>query len=73
MKNFNSPEAQSEILINAIDNNDTQKLSTILSTQNNSVDENEAEAYIGYIKEEDQPRKIKLSTIKCKLSIFFCG
>ncbi|MGY0467570.1 TcaA NTF2-like domain-containing protein [Staphylococcus xylosus] len=52
LKNFNSPEAQSEILINAIDNNDTQKLSTILSTQNNSVDENEAEAYIRYIKEE---------------------
>jgi uncharacterized membrane protein YvbJ len=46
------PEAQSEILINAIDNNDTQKLSTLLSTQNNSVDENEAKAYIKYIKNE---------------------
>lgn len=52
LKNFNSPEAQSEILINAIDNNDTQKLSTLLSTQNNSVDENEAKAYIKYIKNE---------------------
>lgn len=52
LKNFNSPEAQSEILINAVDNNDTQKLSTLLSTQNNSVDENEAKAYIKYIKKE---------------------
>lgn len=52
LKNFNSPEAQSEILINAVDNNDTQKLSTILSTQNNSVDETEATAYIKYIKNE---------------------
>src|SRR5699024_54399 len=52
LKNLNSPEAQSEILINAIDKNDTQKLSTLLSTQNNSVDENEAKAYIKYIKNE---------------------
>lgn len=52
LKNFNSPEAQSELLINAVDNNDTQKLSTILSTQNNSVDETEATAYIKYIKNE---------------------
>ncbi|WP_436862814.1 zinc ribbon domain-containing protein [Staphylococcus caeli] len=52
LKNFNSPEAQSDILINAVDNNDTQKLSTILSTQNNSVDNNEATAYIQYIRDE---------------------
>lgn len=52
VRNFNSPEAQSEILINAIENNDTQKLSTLLSSQNNSVDENEATAYIKYIKKE---------------------
>ncbi|ANK39191.1 zinc-ribbon domain-containing protein [Staphylococcus equorum] len=52
VRNFNSPEAQSEIIINAVDNNDTQKLSTLLSTQNNSVDENEADAYIKYIKNE---------------------
>lgn len=52
VRNYNSPEAQSEILINAIDNNDTQKLSTLLSSQNNSVDENEATAYIKYIKKE---------------------
>ena len=52
LKNFNSPEAQSDILINAVDNNDTQKLSTILSTQNNSVDDNEATAYIQYIRDE---------------------
>src|SRR5699024_3308322 len=36
----------------AVDNNDTQKLSTLLSTQNNSADENEAKAYIKYIKKE---------------------
>lgn len=52
LKNFNSPEAQSEILINAVDNNDTQKLATLLSTQDNSVDENEAKAYTKYIKKE---------------------
>lgn len=52
LKNFNSPESQSELLINAIDNNDTQKLSTVLSTQNNNVDEDEAKAYIKYIKNE---------------------
>lgn len=52
LKNFNSPEAQSELLVNAIDNNDTQKLSTVLSTQNNNVDEDEAKAYIKYIKNE---------------------
>src|SRR5699024_6421543 len=52
LKNFNSPEAQSEIIINAVNHNDTQKLSTLLSTQNNSVDENEAKSYIKYIKNE---------------------
>lgn len=52
LKNFNSPEAQADLLINAIDNNDTQKVSSVLSTQNNNVDEDEATAYIKYIKEE---------------------
>src|SRR5699024_7308999 len=52
LKNFNSQVAQSEILINAIDNNDTQNLSTLLSTQNNSVDKNEDKEYIKYIKNE---------------------
>ncbi|MES3702217.1 DUF1943 domain-containing protein [Staphylococcus arlettae] len=52
LKNFNSPEAQADLLVNAIDNNDTQKVSSVLSTQNNNVDEDEATAYIKYIKEE---------------------
>ncbi|HJE01135.1 MAG TPA: hypothetical protein K8V29_02520 [Staphylococcus auricularis] len=52
LRNFNSPEAQSKLLINAIDNNDTQKLSSVLSTKNNTVGKDEAAAYINYIKKE---------------------
>ncbi|EHJ08864.1 zinc ribbon domain-containing protein [Staphylococcus simiae] len=52
LKNFNSPEAQSKILVNAIENNDKQKVATILSTKNNKVDSEEAEVYIQYIKDE---------------------
>lgn len=38
LKNFNSPEAQTKILVNAVDNNDTQKVATVLSTKDNKVD-----------------------------------
>lgn len=50
LRNFNSPEAQARILTNAISNNDTQKIATVLSTKRNKVGEDEASAYIKYIK-----------------------
>lgn len=52
LRNFNSPDAQSKILLNAVENNDTQKLSTLLSTKENNVDDTEAAQYIKYIKKE---------------------
>ena len=52
LKNFNSPEAQTKILVNAVDNNDTQKVATVLSTKDNKVDPDEAKEYIKYIKSE---------------------
>ena len=42
LKNFNSPDAQAKILVNAVDNNDTQKVATLLSTKDNKVDPDEA-------------------------------
>ncbi len=33
LRNFNSPEAQTKILVNAIENNDKQKVATLLSTK----------------------------------------
>ena len=50
LKNFNSPDAQAKILVNAVDNNDTQKVATLLSTKDNKVDPDEAKEYIKYIK-----------------------
>ena len=52
LKNFNSPDAQAKILVNAVDNNDTQKVATLLSTKDNKVDPEEAKEYIKYIKNE---------------------
>lgn len=52
LKNFNSPDAQAKILINAVDNNDTQKVATLLSTKENKVDADEAQEYINYVKKE---------------------
>lgn len=52
LRNFNTPEAQAKILSNAVKNNDTQRIATILSTRENKVSTNEAEAYIKYIKSE---------------------
>ncbi len=37
LRNFNSPEAQTKILVNAIENNDKQKVATLLSTKDNKV------------------------------------
>src|SRR5699024_2731679 len=37
LKNFNSPEAQSEILINTVDNNDNQKLEKLLIKKYNII------------------------------------
>ncbi len=52
VRNFNSPEAQTKILVNAIENNDKQKVATLLSTKDNKVDSEEAKVYINYIKDE---------------------
>ncbi|REH81653.1 teicoplanin resistance protein VanZ [Staphylococcus felis] len=52
LKNYNSPEAQAQILINAIDKNDTSRLSNILSSKDNKVGPNEADTYIQFIKSE---------------------
>ena len=50
LKIFN--RAQTKILVNAVDNNDTQKVATVLSTKDNKVDPDEAKEYIKYIKSE---------------------
>ncbi|UXR78081.1 MULTISPECIES: teicoplanin resistance protein VanZ [unclassified Staphylococcus] len=52
LRNFNSPEAQAKILVNAVDNNDTAKVSNLISTKQNKVGRQEAERYISYIKDE---------------------
>ncbi|WP_105978760.1 TcaA NTF2-like domain-containing protein [Staphylococcus simulans] len=52
LRNFNTPEAQAKILANAVKNNDTQRIATILSTRENKVSTYEAETYIKYIKSE---------------------
>lgn len=52
LRNFNTPEAQAQILANAVKNNDTQRIATILSTRENKVSTYEAETYIKYIKSE---------------------
>ena len=48
LRNFNTPEAQAKILANAVKNNDTQRIATILSTRENKVSTYEAETYIKY-------------------------
>lgn len=52
LKNYNSPNAQAKILVNAIDNDDNQKVATLLGTKDKKVDPDEAAAYIKYIKKE---------------------
>lgn len=52
LKNFNSPEAQAKIFVNAVKNNDTQRIANILSTRENKVGGDEADTYIKYIKHE---------------------
>ncbi|MGW9855913.1 membrane-associated protein TcaA [Staphylococcus hominis] len=52
LRNFNSPEAQTKILVNAIDNNDAQKVATLMSTKKVPIDDVEASVYIQYIKDE---------------------
>ena len=54
LRNFNSPNAQTKILVNAIDNDDNQKVATLLSTKDNKVDPDEASAYIKYIKSRNK-------------------
>ena len=52
IKKFQFPEAQTKILVNAIDNNDAQKVATLISTKDVPVDDEEASVYIQYIKDE---------------------
>lgn len=52
LKNYNSPEAQAKIFVNAVKSNDTQRISNILSTRDNKVGNDEAETFIKYIKNE---------------------
>lgn len=52
LRNYNSPEAQAQILVNAIENNDNSRVSTILSSKDNKVGTKEAATYIQYIKNE---------------------
>ncbi|SQC24685.1 Teicoplanin resistance associated membrane protein TcaA [Staphylococcus aureus] len=58
LRNFNSPEAQTKILVNAIENNDKQKVATLLSTKDNKVDSEE--------------RKYTLTISKMKLGLSIC-
>ncbi|QLK86716.1 teicoplanin resistance protein VanZ [Staphylococcus sp. 17KM0847] len=52
LKNFNSPESQAKLLVNAVDNDDTSKVATLLSTKNNKVGRKEAGIYIAFIKDK---------------------
>ena len=52
VRNYNSPDAQTKILVNAIDNNDSQKVATLLSSKNSHIDSDEASVYIDYIRSE---------------------
>ncbi|KIX91747.1 hypothetical protein TP70_00235 [Staphylococcus microti] len=52
LRNFNSPEAQAKIFVNAVDNEDTAKVATLISTKQNKVGRQEAARYIQYIKKE---------------------
>ncbi|ARJ50510.1 TcaA NTF2-like domain-containing protein [Staphylococcus lutrae] len=52
LRNFNSPEAQAKLLINAVNHEDTAKVSNLLSSKENKVGRNEAATYIQFIKKE---------------------
>lgn len=52
VRNCNTPDAQTKILVNAIDNNDSQKVATLLSSKNSHIDSDEASVYIDYIRSE---------------------
>ena len=64
LRNFNSPNAQTKILVNAIDNDDNQKVATLLSTKDNKVDPDEASAYIKYIKKVGIKTLLEMSEIQ---------
>ncbi|MDR5603911.1 teicoplanin resistance protein VanZ [Staphylococcus coagulans] len=59
LRNFNSPEAQAKILINAVNNDDVAKVSNILSSKDNKVGRKEAATYIKYIKDEIGMKKFE--------------
>ncbi|EGQ4059214.1 teicoplanin resistance protein VanZ [Staphylococcus pseudintermedius] len=52
LRNFNSPEAQAKILINAVNNEDNAKVSNLLSSKENKVGRQEASTYIKFVKQE---------------------
>ncbi|MDO5375438.1 MAG: teicoplanin resistance protein VanZ [Staphylococcus rostri] len=52
LRNFNSPEAQAKIFVNAVNNGDAAKVATIVSTKDNKVGRQEAARYIEFIKKE---------------------
>ncbi|RIM54689.1 TcaA second domain-containing protein, partial [Staphylococcus arlettae] len=49
---YNSPEAQANLLINAIDNDDASRVASLLSSKSNKVGRKEAATYIQFIKKE---------------------
>ncbi|MDP4449229.1 teicoplanin resistance protein VanZ [Staphylococcus hyicus] len=61
LRNYNSPEAQAELLINAIDNDDASRVSTLLSSKGNKVGRKEAATYIQFIKKEIGMRQFEKS------------
>ncbi|MCS4486094.1 TcaA NTF2-like domain-containing protein [Staphylococcus americanisciuri] len=52
LRNFNSPEAQAKIFVNAVQNDDASKVATLISTKQNKVGRKDAERYIQFIKNE---------------------
>lgn len=52
LRNYNSPEAQANLLINAIDNDDASRVGSLLSSKSNKVGRKEAATYIQFIKKE---------------------
>lgn len=59
LRNFNSPDAQAKILINAVNNEDTAKVSNLLSSKENKVGRSEAATYIKFIKKEVGMKKFQ--------------
>ncbi|UEX90484.1 TcaA second domain-containing protein [Staphylococcus ratti] len=59
LRNYNSPEAQANLLINAIDNDDASRVSSLLSSKENKVGRKEATIYIQFIKKEIGTRQFE--------------